>query len=64
MGPHKKSIKMGQTKKSAYANFIHKQNKLKQEAKTNLTRQNHVSATDLSRGGFPFHFAGPKKGKQ
>lgn len=25
------------------------------------TKKNHVSEKDLSPGGFPFHFAGPKK---
>ncbi len=30
-------------------------------AKINEKRTNHVSATDLSPGGKPFHFAGPKK---
>jgi hypothetical protein len=31
-------------------------------AKLNEKRTNHVSEKDLSKGGYPFHFAGPKKG--
>lgn len=31
------------------------------KADINANRKNHVSETDLSKGGQPFHFAGPKK---
>lgn len=62
MGPHKTRWKFrDKTNKSAYANLIHKKNKIKTETKINSTRKNHVSENDLSKGGFPFHFAGPKK---
>ncbi len=33
------------------------------KADVNRTRSNHVSESDKSRGGQPFHFAGPKKEK-
>ena len=49
------------TKKSAYANQIHGENRREYEAQINKNNKNHVSETDLSPGGFPFHFKGPAK---
>ena len=55
-----KKSKQG-TKKSARGNYIARQKKLQWIEKINKGRKNHVSETDLSPGGFPFHFAGYKK---
>lgn len=61
-GPWKRRTKpKDTTAKSAWGNYVHKVNKNRYDEKANSMRKNHVSETDLSPGGQPFHFAGPKK---
>ena len=49
------------TKLNAWQNYSQARHCRVERAERSKNCKNHVSETDLSPGGFPFHFAGPKK---